>query len=572
MKPDKQPPREREGGRLVLLVIVGLALLVGAGWAGAFLGAADKVPRGSTVAGVDIGGHTRAEAVRVLEEGLADRVDAPISVTVGGDTESVTPAEAGLSVDYVASVAAAGAGRSWDPEHLWTYYTGGEDLDPVVGVDEVRMQALLDRLGTDLGRPARDGAVRFTDGAVRSVAPRVGEQLDPDATRAAIEAAYLQDDPTVELSLSAAQPDIDAGDLQEALDGFANPALSGPVTMVFGHSPIQLHPRDYADALAMRPENGELAPDLDLEKLTKLVDGTISDHGAPVDASVALVRGKPRVIPAKPGVSYQPDDVGQAFLELVTRPDGKRRTNVPATVEDADFSTADARRLKIREQVSSFTTYFPYAEYRNINIGRAAELITGTVLKPGETFSLNDTVGERTAENGFTTGFIISDGVFKEDLGGGVSQMATTTFNAMFFAGLKDIEHKTHSFYIDRYPVGREATVAWGSVDLRFQNDTPYGVLIDARVTPSTPSTQGVVTVTMYSTKLWDITTSTGERYNFVGPGVRHLSGPDCYPNTGYGGFDIDVMRYFHKPGESALDHQEKFHTHYIPSDTVVCG
>jgi vancomycin resistance protein YoaR len=244
---------------------------------------------------------------------------------------------------------------------------------------------------------------------------------------------------------------------------------------------------------------------------------------------------------------------------------------VPATVVDADFSTADARKLKIREQVSTFTTYFPYAEYRNTNIGRAGELINGTVLKPGETFSLNDTVGERTAANGFTTGFIISNGIFAEDLGGGVSQMATTTFNAMFFAGLKDVEHKTHSFYIDRYPVGREATVAWGSVDLRFENDTPYGVLIDAHVTPSTPSAQGVVTVSMYSTKYWDVTTSTGDRYNFVGPATRTLSGPDCYPNTGYDGFDINVMRYFKKPGDSNLDHQEKFHTHYIPSDTVIC-
>ena len=93
--------------------------------------------------------------------------------------------------------------------------------------------------------------------------------------------------------------------------------------------------------------------------------------------------------------------------------------------------------------------------------GRAAELVNGTLLKPGEEFSLNEVVGERTAENGFTKGFIISDGVFKEDLGGGVSQVATTTFNAMFFAGLEDVEHKPHSFYIDRYPVGREATVAW---------------------------------------------------------------------------------------------------------------
>ena len=221
--------------------------------------------------------------------------------------------------------------------------------------------------------------------------------------------------------------------------------------------------------------------------------------------------------------------------------------------------------------MSSFTTYFTYAEYRNTNIGRAAELISGTVLKPGETFSLNDTVGERTEANGFTKGYIISDGIFKQDLGGGVSQVATTTFNAMFFAGLKDVEHKPHSFYIDRYPEGREATVAWGAVDLRFTNDTPYGVLIDATVRPSTPSSQGVVTVTMYSTKYWDITSTTSERYNFTKPGTRTLTTPDCEPNEGYGGFDVVVTRYFRRAGESELHHQEIFNTTYIPSDTVIC-
>ncbi|MCW2796273.1 VanW family protein [Nocardioides sp.] len=565
------PAREREGGRLVLLVIVGLLLLFGAGWAAAYLGASDKVPRGTTVAGVDIGGHTRSEAVQVLKDGLADRVSAPISVTVDGKTQSVTPEDAGLSVDYVASVAAAGAEQSWDPQHLWDYYTGGVDLEAKVGVNELHMQDLLDSLAAGLGKPARDGQVLFVDGGVQVVDPRVGEELDPKTARAAIEAAYLRDRPTARLTLTQARPDIDDSDVQRALDEFANPAMSGPITLVFGHSPVQLFPRDYASALKMSPENGELVPDLDVDKLTKLLDGAISDNGAPVDATVKLVRGKPRVVPAKPGVSYDPTDVSEAFLKLATRPVGQRHMRVPATVVDADFSTADARKLKIREQVSTFTTYFPYAEYRNTNIGRAGELINGTVLKPGETFSLNDTVGERTAANGFTTGFIISNGIFAEDLGGGVSQMATTTFNAMFFAGLKDVEHKTHSFYIDRYPVGREATVAWGSVDLRFENDTPYGVLIDAHVTPSTPSAQGVVTVSMYSTKYWDVTTSTGDRYNFVGPATRTLSGPDCYPNTGYDGFDINVMRYFKKPGDSNLDHQEKFHTHYIPSDTVIC-
>ena len=249
------------------------------------------------------------------------------------------------------------------------------------------------------------------------------------------------------------------------------------------------------------------------------------DGAAPVDAEIRLLAGKPRVIPAKPGVSFDQAEVDDAFLELVTRPVGERSMDVPAEVVEPAFTTEDAKALGIKKEISSFTTYYPYAEYRNINIGRAAELVDGTIVGPGETFSLNGTVGERTAENGFTTGFIISNGIFAEDLGGGVSQMATTTFNAAFFGGMTDVEHKPHSFYIDRYPEGREATVAWPTVDLQWRNDTPYGVLVHAHVTPGTPSTQGVVTVRLFSTKYWDITTKTSRalRLHLAGdPDPRH--------------------------------------------------
>lgn len=569
MKADKS---ERAGGRAVVLVILGLALLVVGGWAAAYAVSGDKVPRGTSVAGVDIGGRTQADAARALEAGLADRVDEPIEVTVDGTTEEVAPADAGLSVDVDATVDAAGGGRSWKPARLWDYFTGGEDLDPVVETDDAAMAELVDSLGAEIGQEPVDGGLEFTATGVRRIEPRTGEGIDPDAAAAALEAAYLSDDASVELEVTEVEPDIDASDVQEALDGFANPALSGPVTLVFGESPVRLAPRDFAAALSARAEDGELVPEVDEQALAALVDEGISaDGAAPVDATVALVKGKPKVVPAKPGVSYEPADVAAAFLDLVAKPSGEREMKVEATVEEPEFSTQDARALKIKEKVSSFTTYYPPASYRDTNIGRAAELIDGTVLKPGETFSLNDTVGERTAENGFTTGFIISDGIFKEDLGGGVSQMATTTFNAAFFAGLKDVEHKPHSFYIDRYPVGREATVAWGAVDLRFKNNTPYGVLIHSEVIPSAGRSQGTVIVTMYSTKVWDITTTTSDRYNFTSPGTRTLNTPDCYPNTGYGGFDVDVKRFFKKPGSDTVEKTENFHTTYTPSDTVVC-
>ncbi|MEZ0578355.1 VanW family protein [Nocardioides sp. MH1] len=569
---DRPVKRERAGGWIVLLVLVLLALLAGGGYALAHQVAADKVPLGTTVSGIDIGGMTRSAAIAELQEKLGARAAQPLHVEVaGGRSADVRPDEIGLQIDYEATIDAVSQGESWRPDRQWDYFTGGDDADAVVDVDESQLADRLGELTTGLGVPPKDGAVTFGEDGVSVVNPVPGEAVDLDAARDAITAAFLGEQDSAELTVTTAEPDIDDADVQAALDGFANPAMSSSVTLVFGRSQVRLQPRQYATALSMVPDDGVLVPRIDERRITRLVKSATTT-GEPVDASVELVDGKPRIVKAKPGVSFDPADVVRVFTDLLTAAEGDRSGEVEATVEEASFTTADARALGIKQKISEFTTYYPYAEYRNINIPRAAELIDGTLLKPGETFSLNDTVGERTKENGFTIGYTIQGGILKLDYGGGVSQMATTTFNAAFFAGLEDVEHKPHSFYIDRYPEGREATVAWPTVDLRFKNDTPYGVLIHASVTPATVSAQGIVTVQIFSTKLWDIESKTGPRYNYRAPVTRHLTTPDCEAFTGYSGFDVDVTRIFRKHGEDAIDHTEKLHTSYTAADSVVCG
>nr|WP_253943080.1 VanW family protein [Nocardioides sp. zg-1308] len=507
-----------------------------------------------------------------MRAGLADKVDREIATTIEGEQVAVVPSEAGLGVDYDASVAEAGGEESWDPVRLWNYFTGGDDFEAEVTVDDAAYNAYRARLDEQHGTPARDGAIAFDGAEISTTEARTGSALDPSDTLTALREAYLDDAPgTVALEMAEVVPQVDASDVREALDGFASPAVAAPVTLRFEGSDVKVFPADYTAALSLVPTDGELVPTLDGAALSEVVDGLVT-AGAPVDASVALVGGRPQVVPARPGVTFDRAQLEAGFLDTVAKPQGQRTLTLDATAAQPDFTTKDARDLQVRERVASFTTYFPYAEYRNINIGRAAEIIDGTLLKPGETFSLNDTVGERTEANGFTKGYVISDGILVQDLGGGVSQMATTLFNAMFFSGLEDVEHKPHSFYIDRYPVGREATVAWGAVDLRFRNDTPYGVLIDTNVTPSTPSSSGVVTATMYSTKYWDITTTTGERYNITQPATRRIDSLTCHPNEGYGGFDIDVVRYFEPVnGNTESREDEVFSTTYTPSDTVIC-
>ena len=565
---DERP--DRAGGRAVVVVVLVLALLVAGGYAGAYALAGDKVPRGTTVSGVDVGGLSPQAAVEALAEGLGPVQDEPIEVTVDGRSAEVEPGEAGLAVDYEASVAAAGAERSWKPQRLWDYFTSGTDLEAIVTVDEAAMEAVILDLEAGLGKRPVNAKVALVDGEARVTPAVAGTGLDRNATREALVAAYLTGE-GAELAITQLEPPISDADAQDAVDTFATPALSAPVQLKFGSTRVRLLPADYASALELRARGGVLVPSVDADVVVPLVEQATAGNGAPVDASVELVDGKPVVVKAKPGITFEAADVTEALLEVLVQPEGEREVEVDGTVEQPDFTTKDARDLGIKRRVSEFVTYFPYAEYRNINIGRAAELVDGTVLEPGETFSMNDIVGERTRANGFTEGFVISNGIFAEDLGGGVSQMATTLFNGMFFAGLKDVEHKPHSFYIDRYPVGREATVAFGAIDLRFQNDTDYGVLVNAEVTPSTPSSQGVVRVRMFSTKVWDIETTTSGRYAYTAPATRTLDTVGCYPNSGYSGFTVDVTRIFKRPGSDEVVRREVFNTVYTPSDTVIC-
>ena len=93
-------------------------------------------------------------------------------------------------------------------------------------------------------------------------------------------------------------------------------------------------------------------------------------------------------------------------------------------------------------------------------------------MRPGETFSFNESVGPRTKAAGFDEAPVIRDGVLTPGVGGGICQVSTTLFNAAFFAGLPVVERRPHSFYIDHYPVGRDATVSYGAVDFKFRNDS----------------------------------------------------------------------------------------------------
>lgn len=563
---------ELQRDRKVVLWVLGgvVAVLAGLYAVGYFL-TGEQLPRGTEVGGVAVGGMSAADA----EQKLAEQIDlnAPITIRAEGRSFDLVPSRAGIDIDFAESVAQANPGRSWNPARMWDFVAGGSEYGVVTDLDGDLLTDAVAQIAKQLDQAPVQGAVRFTaGGAAEPVYPEPGKAVDT----VELEGAILEAFPAkreFEVKLEAVQPEVTREEVARAMTEFANPALAGPVVLAVAGKEIEVPSTTFGPTLSVQTVEGRLEPQLDEAALIKAVDPELAAISvAPKDASVRIVKGKPKIEAAQNGVTYDPASITGAFLQAVVASGDQRRIEVATKAAAPGVTDADIAALGIKEVVSDFVTYYPSgSRYRDINQGTAAKTINGTILRPGETFSLNGILGERTIAKGYVSGGVIEGGVASHAVGGGISQVATTLFNAMFFAGLKDVEHKPHSYYISRYPVGREATVNWDNVDLKFTNDTQYGVLIEAWVVNST-GRQGEMHVRMWSTKQWDIKSRTSDRYAFVAPSTRRLSGPRCEPNSSTAsGFQVDVYRQFYKVGSKKMEREEKFHTRYIPIDRVVC-
>ena len=284
-------------------------------------------------------------------------------------------------------------------------------------------------------------------------------------------------------------------------------------------------------------------------------------ESVPHDARIVLHKGRPRIVPEVDGVALDPAALATAANSALLTP--SRTAAVAAVVRRPALTTEKARALGVRERVSTFSTVYPPLADRTNNLRIAARTVNGTLVLPGHTFSLNRVLGRRTPEKGYRQAPAIQGGRLVEDYGGGVSQMATTIFNNVFFAGLQDVHHKPHSLYISRYPEGREATVNFPTVDLVWRNDSPYGVLVQASVT-------GTVNVSFWSTKVWDVKAEKGPRTNYRTPKTVHDPQPGCVPQDPNPGFDVAVRRLFFKG--RTLVRTQTFTTSYAAEDEVICG
>ena len=447
------------------------------------------------VQSVKVSGATE-ESARAKVGAAAQIVEQqPVTATADGQTLTMNPGLVDTRVDVDATVRAARtAGRSTNPfdAALGTLLRRfrPDRVDLVVEVDDAKLAGVVSGWVDQASAGRANAEVKITGTTVTVTEPRTGVGIEPPATRAGILAALARtDDRTFTLKAGRATPDISLAAANAAADK-ARRILAEPVTVTVNGAPLVLAPDKVAPTLTFTPKNNELVVGVDPAKLrTAFGSGLAAFEKAPVNATFSVQGTSVSVVPAQTGIQLDLDAVGAAIAANQHQIVGNLREVQP------ERSTEWAQKLNIVEQVASFTTNHPSGQERVKNIHRAADVVNNTIVEPGETFSLNDKLGRRTAENGYVKAPVYNQGEFQEDFGGGVSQFTTTLYNATFFGGYKDIAHAPHSIYISRYPLGREATLNYGSIDLKFQNDSNSGILI------RTAYTNTSITVTLYGAK-----------------------------------------------------------------------
>ncbi len=483
-----------------------------------------QVLRGVTVAGVALGGKDRPAAERALRE-LESRLSAQaLSVSIRRTHVELRAEQVDyrLSLDQLLATA-MDTGRQGNVLTQLSWWLGRWHspvaLSAAGTLDAEKLGALVAQWQTEaIDDPPFEGAVMVRDGAPVGVNPRSGQVVDSNQAVGLIVAAFGVDPHlVVDLPLIERQPIRGATQLDAAL-AQAKTLLSAPIDL---RAVLPERRPDPAEEGKERPKparrkakgRSKKDPAVDPDQAvfhftvsvlgsalrSRLVEGpppaielfldsaalepalqvarTKLEH-PPVDAVFVIdKRDEVTIRAGQPGAVIDAVKVAAKLLELGLS--SERVGPLPIEVgAQPEFTTAAAQALGIEGLVRKFTTSHPCCRPRVKNIHRIADLIDGVILKPGERFSINEHVGERTPRRGFVAAPTIVHGKMKDTIGGGISQFATTFFNAAFHGGYEIIERQPHSYYFRRYPMGHEATLSFPKPDVIIRNDTEAGLLI----------------------------------------------------------------------------------------------
>ena len=532
--------RSRGSHRKALLLTAGLVLLA---WvlSGFLLRGftSGEILDGTSVGGVALGGKTRAEAAELIAE------IKPQKVKLSGPrrTFAVRAPQAGLVIDVDESVDRAySSGRDGIGAILAgpLSLSGDRELEPAYEpVDSKRLNRTVDRIAEQVDREPFVGALSIDRGTleVTTKQPEVGVQVRPGRTEDALLEAFRAGRESIELPVRR-QPAPSPAEVGAVADE-AERYLRMPLRIRTAGGAGDFKPQRMANVLAIE-SNGPGAGirlGADAGSVESLVAGFAERRDRPArDAGLDTPAEPPVTLSEQGDLSWSPKP-GAATIEqardgrqirqrrAVERTiravrDGKHRVSFASKRIEPNVTSAVAENAT--SLLGTFTTSYSCCEPRVTNIQRMAKTVDGTVIDPGQQFSLNGVAGERTKANGYVPAPTIGEGNSLIDtVGGGVSQFSTTTYNAAYFAGLQIDAHTPHSFYISRYPPGRESTLNFGSIDLLWTNDTKAPVVVRSSASDTS------VTVSIYG-----------------GNGGRRVRAvTQSRSDNAQGGFDISIDR-----------------------------
>jgi vancomycin resistance protein YoaR len=450
-----------------------------------FSGSSAALPEGARVAGVDVGGLSPKAAQDVLERRALALRRVPVVFTAGRHRFAIRPSRLMLEVDWAAAVESArregdGFGPVQGLRRIGVRVFGA-DVTPAVDVYEPALAEVLARVTAKVDDRHRDAAVRLRGLEPRVVKGREGVVLDRDAaTRLIVQALAGFDRRPVELPIHIDRPTVRAADLVPVA-AKVKTAVSRPVRLTLGSTrwriprwriaKLLVLPSGGADTLRIGGPVGERY----FDRLRRTVGRPPQNAGFAVTAGGREIE----VVPHKDGRKLDVRKTSRALLAAALAPTPARRVAEVAVVTRTPArTTAEAKAMGIKRLVGGYTTIYGGIANRIHNVQLVSRLIDRTLIPPGAQFSFNRTTGERTPEKGFLEAPVIINGELQTALGGGVCQVSTTVFNAAYEAGLPIDSRTNHALYIDHYPQGRDATVNYPDIDLRFRNDTKNWLLL----------------------------------------------------------------------------------------------
>ena len=444
------------------------------------------------VVGTPIGGLSQDEALSAVL-GVEDQYVARTAVfTIDGQSVQLKPAEVGFDLDEEAVVSEAmRIGRSGNASSQFLWWLRNVFSTTQVGItgstDEAALDAVYDVWDSEvIAMPGSLGGVDMSNGEPRPVYPMTGLGIDRSQSTTIIEASLLAETPTANtLPTELIVPLLSDSDIDDALME-ADQLLSGSIRMVYDGSELVFTSHQLTEAYraeTIATGTPQIVHSFDPETIDGFLTPVRAQYEArPVDARFVISGDAISIVGGSKGTRIDEVETAQRLLQAGMT---SGRVGQLPLVEDADpnVTTESLESLGIKHLVSSFTTYHSCCKDRVTNIHLIADAMDMVIVRPGSEFSVNEHVGQRTEAKGYLPAGTIIAGQLQDTVGGGVSQFATTTYNAIFWGGYQDIAHKPHSFYFSRYPEGIEATISWTTPNLTFRNNTSKAIMIDTKYT-----------------------------------------------------------------------------------------